>query len=46
MAKRKILVVDDEKDVRGLVKAMLGAKGYEALTALTGKEGLEKTVSE
>ena len=46
MAKRRILVIDDEKEVCELVKSMLEAKGYETLTALTGKEGLEKAGAE
>ncbi len=40
--KKKILVVDDEKDVVELIKARLEANNYEVLTSVSGKEGLEK----
>jgi len=40
--KKKILVVDDEKDVVEVIKARLEANNYEVLTAVSGKEGLEK----
>ena len=46
MQRRRILVIDDEKDVCDLVSAMLANKGYETLTALDGEEGLEKAVVE
>jgi len=42
---KKILVIDDEKDVVELIKARLEANKYEVLTAFNGKEGLEKAKS-
>ena len=39
---KKILVIDDEKDVVELIKARLEANKYEVFTAFSGKEGLEK----
>ncbi len=46
MDKRRILVIDDEKDVCDLIKSMLETRGYETLTALDGEEGLEKAATE
>jgi len=43
---KKILVVDDEKDVRDLVRRILARGGFEIITALDGKEGLAKVYSE
>lgn len=43
---KKILVVDDEKDVRDLVRRILTRGGFEVITALDGKEGLAKVYSE
>ncbi len=40
---KKILVIDDEKDVVELIKARLEANKYEVFTAFSGKDGLEKT---
>jgi two-component system alkaline phosphatase synthesis response regulator PhoP len=41
MAKRKILLVDDEIDFLELMKIRLEAGGYEVITANNGKEALE-----
>lgn len=41
----KILIVDDEKDIRDLVKFNLKAEGYHTLTAGNGDEALEKVRS-
>ncbi|MEQ9423033.1 MAG: response regulator transcription factor [Cyclobacteriaceae bacterium] len=38
---RKILVVDDEKDILDLLKYNLEKEGFEVKTALTGKKGVE-----
>ena len=38
----RILVVDDEKDVIELLKFLLEKDGFEIITALNGKEALEK----
>jgi DNA-binding response OmpR family regulator len=41
----RILVVEDEIDVRQGLEDLLRAKGYEVLTAATGPEGLTKAAS-
>ena len=41
MAKRKILLVDDEKDLAGVIRTRLESQGYELLTAYDGKAGLD-----
>jgi len=38
---KKILVIDDEKNIRELIKFNLEAEDYKVVTAATGKEGLE-----
>ena len=43
---KKILVVDDEKDVLNLVRRILLRGGFEVITASDGKEGLAKVYSE
>lgn len=45
MAKR-ILIVDDERDLVDLLKARLEAQGFEVVTAYDGQEGLEKAKEE
>ena len=42
MEKKKILVVDDEIDFLNLLKARLEANNYNVVTAMNGKEALEK----
>jgi len=42
MAKRKILVVDDEVDFVDLMKMRLEASGYEVITSNNGKDALSK----
>jgi CheY-like chemotaxis protein len=44
--KGRILAVDDEADIRNLVKMMLEAKGYEVITASNGDEAIVNAVSE
>jgi len=39
--KEKILIVDDEEDVRESLKIMLKASGYDVLTASNGKQALK-----
>ena len=39
---KKILVVDDEDDVRNTTKAVLDKEGYKVITAKNSDEGLEK----
>lgn len=38
----KILVVDDEEDIREVVTTLLAARGYECVTATNGREGLQQ----
>lgn len=42
MAKKKIMVVDDEENLIELVKAILETEGFDVITAYNGKECLEK----
>ena len=39
---KKILVVDDEADVRTFIRAILKKSGYEVITANNGAEALEQ----
>jgi DNA-binding response OmpR family regulator len=39
---KKILVVDDEPDVRETVKVVLEKNGYRVMTAINGDDGLKK----
>ena len=39
--KKKVLIIDDDPAIVESVKAILDASGFEAATALSGKEGLE-----
>lgn len=43
---KKILVVDDEKDLVKTIVFRLEANGYKALTAYDGEEGLKKARTE
>jgi two-component system nitrogen regulation response regulator NtrX len=38
--KPRILIIDDESDIRDSVKMILEYEGYEALTAATGEDGI------
>lgn len=42
MPKKKILIVDDERDIRDLVKTLLTENGYEVSAAKDAKDCLEK----
>ncbi|MCY6372779.1 response regulator transcription factor [Clostridium ganghwense] len=42
----KILVVDDEKSILSLIRMNLKLEGYEVVTSLTGKDGVQKFKSE
>jgi two-component system chemotaxis response regulator CheY len=42
----KVLVVDDSKVMRGIIRKMLGAEGPEVLEAADGKQALEVLASE
>lgn len=46
MAKKRLLLVDDERDLVDLIKMRLEASGYEVLVAYDGQEALEKARSE
>lgn len=46
MDKKRILVVDDEKDMVYAVTLQLEAAGYEVISAVDGKDGLEKARKE
>jgi CheY-like chemotaxis protein len=37
----RILVIDDEQEIRTLLERLLSQKGYEVLLAANGREGLE-----
>lgn len=39
---RRILIVDDSQNTRGIVTFMLGTKGYEVVEAADGQEALDK----
>jgi two-component system alkaline phosphatase synthesis response regulator PhoP len=41
MSKKSILVIEDTKSVRQILAAMLLEEGYEVITAIDGKDGLE-----
>ncbi len=42
----KILVVDDDADFREAMATLLGAKGYNVITATNGEEGFKKAKAE
>ena len=46
MAKKKIIIVDDEPDFCENVRSFFDMHGYECLVALNGREGLEKIEKE
>ncbi|MBC8473368.1 MAG: response regulator [Candidatus Omnitrophica bacterium] len=46
MDKKRILIVDDEDDLRKMLKLRLQALDYDILEASDGKEGLDKARSE
>lgn len=46
MAKKKILVVDDELDFLEIVKLRLQTNGYDVIIAIDGKEALAKVRKE
>ena len=37
---KRILVIDDEADLRSMLELMLSGHGYQVVTAASGKEGL------
>ena len=44
MGQRRILVVDDEEDMRKVIAARLQANNYEVITAADGEKGWEEIV--
>ncbi len=42
MNKKLILVIEDDPNIREVLKLALDFEGYEVLTAQNGKEGIEK----
>ncbi|MCD6288915.1 MAG: response regulator [Anaerolineae bacterium] len=46
MAKRKILVVDDDADLRRLMSLTLGMAGFDVVTAVDGEDALTKVRAE
>lgn len=42
MVKRKILAIDDEKNIRHLINSEFTLEGFEVVTASSGEEGLER----
>ncbi|MFW5873664.1 MAG: response regulator [Bacillota bacterium] len=44
--KKKVLIVDDEKNIRLTLKTALSKAGYEVETAVNGEDGLEKIKDE
>jgi CheY-like chemotaxis protein len=42
MVKKKVMIVDDEENLIVLVKTLLEQEGYEVITAIDGKECLDK----
>lgn len=40
--KKKILIIDDDKDLRDYISDILTEKGFEVVTAINGKDGLSK----
>ncbi len=43
---KKILVVDDKEDARGLVKEILEPRGYEVIEAATGEDAVNMAQTE
>jgi CheY-like chemotaxis protein len=41
----KILIVDDNEDLRKMLARLLQSRGYETLQAATGKKGIEKAIA-
>ncbi|HGE70275.1 TPA: response regulator [Candidatus Poribacteria bacterium] len=46
MAKAKILVIDDEKEIIDTISLMLKARDFSIVSALDGQDGIEKAKSE
>lgn len=46
METKKILIIDDEDDFRGLLETRLVSEGYQVVSAVDGGEGFEKAKQE
>ncbi|MCX8036356.1 MAG: response regulator [Candidatus Sumerlaeia bacterium] len=46
MVKKRILLADDEEDIKTVVAMFLEAQGYEVITAFDGLDALEKVRTE
>jgi DNA-binding response OmpR family regulator len=46
LRKGKVLVVDDDEDIRNLVRASLNSRGFDTLTGSNGEEGIRLALSE
>lgn len=44
--KPKILIIEDEQEIRRFLRASLGAQGYRLLEACTGQDGILQTVQQ
>jgi len=40
--KKRVLIVDDEADIRQIIRSLLGTDDYEIMSAENGQEALEK----
>ncbi|MBW1980670.1 MAG: response regulator [Deltaproteobacteria bacterium] len=45
MKKKKVLVVDDELDMRTFISTLLETSGYKPIIATNGEEGLQKALA-
>ena len=43
---KKILIVDDHRDLRDLLRAQISLKGFTAISAKNAKEGIETAIAE
>ncbi len=43
---KRILIVEDDEDIRKLLSIRLESQGFQVLTAVDGQEGLNKVLSE
>jgi two-component system, cell cycle response regulator DivK len=43
---KKVLVIEDHRDLRELIREQINLKGFAAITAKNGKEGIETAIAE
>jgi two-component system cell cycle response regulator DivK len=46
MTNKRILVVDDQEDLRGVLRDLLGGSGYAVIEAANGRDGISKAKSD